>query len=424
MQTLGSVLSDHYPEYDSKKDKITQIMLAYEEKKRDRQYLDYDDILDIVAQTLNYSNEVCSWVGSQYDYVLVDEMQDTNPLQWKLLKPLKSHVTLFCVGDDAQSIYGFRGADFRNVHSFTERVENSVLLKLEQNYRSTQEILDVSNWLLSESELHYGKQLVAMRGNSNKLPQLRTFSNEWEEGRWIEEDLVDRVTSGANWNQHMILVRSGFSGRKIEVALLAKEIPYQFIGGMKLLESAHIKDVFSALRVVANLRDEIGWMRFITLWQGIGDVKANRLIEQIFKEENIDNCITLLKGQSDASLAVAANVLHVVKQNQNNVSIAINEATRAMEAMLADKYGKKDKKDWDKRKNDFELVEKLAQKHTSILEFIEEYLLNPVYGGEAGKKVNDMNVVTIITVHSAKGTECDVCYVVNVSVGLIHLVMQ
>jgi DNA helicase-2/ATP-dependent DNA helicase PcrA len=107
-------------------------------------------------------------VANQYDHLLVDEMQDTNPLQWKLIDPLKNEVTLFCVGDDAQSIYGFRGADFQNVHSFSLRVNDSITLKLQNNYRSTQEILDTSNWLLSQSYFDYGKKLIAIRGSGTK----------------------------------------------------------------------------------------------------------------------------------------------------------------------------------------------------------------------------------------------------------------
>lgn len=133
------------------KEKIADVIRAYEANKRGRHYLDYDDILDVVATVLKQDTATRDYISQQYEHLLVDEMQDTNPLQWDLLEPLCDRVKLFCVGDDAQSIYGFRGADFRNVHSFTQRVQDSVVLRLEQNYRSTQEILDLSNWLLTKS---------------------------------------------------------------------------------------------------------------------------------------------------------------------------------------------------------------------------------------------------------------------------------
>lgn len=410
-QTLAVTLQKKEPEAYDQKEQIGQIMLAYEARKRDRRYLDYDDILDVVAQCLVASPETCNWVADQYEYLLVDEMQDTNPLQWKIIDPLKDRVALFCVGDDAQSIYGFRGADFKNVHSFSERVSDSITLKLEKNYRSTQEILDVSNWLLADSPLAYGKTLVAARGGG-KRPQLHTFANEWEEGRWIAEDLLARRGEGADWKKHMILVRSSFAARTIESALLAKEIPYRFIGGTKLLESAHVRDVLSVLRLVANPQDEIGWMRFLTLWKGVGEVIAGRVIEQILQEDSLDGCYQAI--QSEAKVPEAAvNVIRVVREFQGQVSKAVAQAVRLMEEILSAKYRNQE---WDKRRRDFRLVEKLAEKHTSILAFIEEYLLDPVHGSQV-ERLETEDVVTIITIHSAKGSECEVCYVVNVSPG-------
>lgn len=159
-RNLSVTLEDLHPEALGDKAEIANIMREYEVRKRARKYLDYDDILDVVAQRFIETPDVNDWVASKYDHFLVDEMQDTNPLQWKLLNQLKQKCILFCVGDDAQSIYGFRGADFRNVHSFTERVPGATILKLTDNYRSTQEILDLSNWLLHVSPLVYDKQLI------------------------------------------------------------------------------------------------------------------------------------------------------------------------------------------------------------------------------------------------------------------------
>jgi len=410
-QSLAYTLEKEAPNFNSKIKKISEIMLSYEQRKKERHYLDYDDILDVVAQHISNSDEIRKWVSSQYDHLLVDEMQDTNPLQWKLINPLKNDVTLFCVGDDAQSIYGFRGADFKNVHSFSTRVNNSITLKLKDNYRSTQEILDISNWLLSQSNLNYGKNLVAVRGLGKK-PTLNTFSNEWEEGRWIAEDIFHKKNEGANWNQHMILVRSGFAGRAIEPALLAKEIPYRFIGGTKLLESAHIRDLLSVLRIVGNQQDEIAWMRFLSLWKGVGEATASKIIEKILYLDGDDKVIKVLK-LDDKLPASAANAIKAVMSNKFNVSEALQSAFVVMQEMLADKY---EKQDWDKRQRDIQLVRKLAEKHTSILGFIEEYVLDPVHIGDVREKKNE-DVVTIITIHSAKGTECETCYVINVSPG-------
>lgn len=409
--TLEATLKLKAPEAYEQKRVIGEIMLGYEAKKRERQYLDYDDILDVIAQSLARSSDIRDWVAKQYDYLLVDEMQDTNPLQWKLIDPLRYQVTLFCVGDDAQSIYGFRGADFRNVHSFSERVPDSITLRLEHNYRSTQEILDAANWLLAESPLSYDKELVAVRGGGIQ-PRIQTFHNEWEEGRWIANDLTERRAAGADWRQHMILVRSGFAARTIESALIARNIPYRFIGGTKLMESAHVRDLLSVLRIVGNPLDEIAWMRFLTLWPGVGEVSANRLAEQILQQDSIDAQVDILKAATKLPTS-AHNVIRCVHGQQHEVAKAVAEAVAGLEELLASKYRTQQ---WDSRKRDFQLVAKLAEKHTSILGFIEEYLLDPVHASLV--KSNDKDdVVTVITVHSAKGTECEVCYVVNVSPG-------
>ena len=185
---LSKALASNNPEFLEIKKHIAPLMKEYEDKKTERHYLDYDDILHLVAQRLKESPEFRSWMAKKYCHLLVDEMQDTNPLQWALLSPLIDTCKLFCVGDDAQSIYGFRGADFRNVHSFQERVPDATVMKLTKNYRSTQEILDVANWLLANSPLEYGKKLVAARG-PGILPQIHTFGDEWAEGRWIAQDI-------------------------------------------------------------------------------------------------------------------------------------------------------------------------------------------------------------------------------------------
>src|SRR5690606_7546233 len=154
-----------------------------------------------------------------------------------------------CVGDDAQSIYGFRGADFENIHHFKERVPDAQIFKLEKNYRSTQEILDLSNWLLDQSEIKYDKRLDAHRGEGVK-PKMHIFPNEFDEAKWIAIDIKERhYLNGNKWSDHMVLVRSSFAARYIEAACIAANVPYRFIGGMKLLETAHVKDLLSLLRV-------------------------------------------------------------------------------------------------------------------------------------------------------------------------------
>ncbi len=410
-QKLSDALEKQHPEHLAFKDQIAEIMKEYETRKRARSFLDYDDILAIVASALDQSDGLADYVASLCKHMLVDEMQDTNPLQWALLEPLKDKVSLFCVGDDAQSIYGFRGADFENIHHFKDRVPNAQVFKLEQNYRSTQEILDLSNWLLDQSEIQYNKRLDAHRGEGVK-PRMHIFPNEFDEAKWIAIDIKERhYLQGSKWSDHMVLVRSSFAARHIEAACIAANVPYRFIGGMKLLETAHVKDLLSLLRVIANPLDDIAWMRFLTLWNGVGDVGASRLAQQLLLEPEFDLIFDKLEkfGRIPAETLLIMKQMTVLKQE---VQACVSLGIQAIEAQLAENY----KKDWNRRQGDFELVKQLASKHAQLSEFLEEYVLDPVSISEIERQ-SDSDVVTLITIHSAKGTEQKVCYVVNVTPG-------
>lgn len=409
--SLSKAIIHKIPVFQEKKDEIAHLMQGYETEKNTLNYLDYDDILDIIATAVTQNDDVCKWIARKYDCILVDEMQDTNPLQWAILEPLSHYTKLFCVGDDAQSIYGFRGTDFKNIHSFNQRIKNSTILRLEDNYRSTQEILDLSNWLLSKSFLNYNKNLKAIRGKG-KIPELHTFLNNYEESRWIISNLKSKYEVDGIWKNKMVLIRSGYSGRNIETELLRNKIPYIFIGGQKLLEAAHIKDLMSILRVISNNKDEIAWMRFLTLFPGIGSITAERFSERLIKENSIENCLDILKTASYAgtTLDILFQRLSLIK---NNIPELIGTSLNFMNDLLLEKYGKIE---WDYRKKDFDFLKQLAMQFKSIDEFMEEYLLDPVFISQEDKQKSE-NCMILSTIHSAKGTEKDIVYVANVSIG-------
>ncbi|AXQ21131.1 ATP-dependent helicase [Acinetobacter wuhouensis] len=411
-QKLSLALEKQLPEFLEYKDQIAEIMKEYESRKRTRYFLDYDDILAVVASGLAQSEGLTDYVAGLCQHMLVDEMQDTNPLQWAILEPLKDKTSLFCVGDDAQSIYGFRGADFENIHHFKDRVPDAEIFKLEKNYRSTQEILDLSNWLLDQSEIHYDKKLEAYRGDGIK-PKMHVFPNEFDEAKWIAIDIKERhLLEAAAWNDHMVLVRSAFAARHIEAAFIQANVPYRFIGGMKLLETAHVKDLLSLLRVIANPMDDIAWMRFLTLWNGVGDVGASKLAQQLLLESDLDKLFEKLEKFG----RIPDNTLLIMKQMsvlKTEVEACVKLGVEAILNQLEENYAKKD---WHKRVGDFDLVKQLASKHSQLSEFLEEYVLDPVSISEIERQSQD-DVVTLITIHSAKGTEQKVCYVANVSAG-------
>ncbi|MBF7683730.1 ATP-dependent helicase [Acinetobacter sp. B5B] len=409
---LSEALEKILPEAIGDKENIAEVMKAYEQRKRRSQFFDYDDILVAVATQLQQSTSFLTSVVKQHQAFLVDEMQDTNPLQWALLEPFIGRAQLFCVGDDAQSIYGFRGADFENIHRFKSYVPDAMVYKLENNYRSTQQILDVSNWLLKQSEINYNKSLIATRHKQSK-PQFHLFMNEFEEATWISQDIYARHhTHHTAWNEHMVLVRSAYAARHIERAFIAMSIPYQFIGGAKLLESAHVKDLLSMLRVVVNCKDDIAWMRFLTLWNGIGDVGASKIAMHMSEYNHLNQCCDYL---TSCVSKLPSHVIEGLRQLSQLTHYSEKSIVHAV-AILTDQLEEKYQQDWSKRQKDFYLVQQLAMKHHHLAQFLEEYVLEPISIADVKQTTND-DIVTLTTIHSAKGLEENVCYVPHLSVG-------
>lgn len=406
-------IQDHlekFTDYDSDTiEKMLRVFGDYESRKGRHRYLDYDDILLRFVRVLRQRPEVRNQLRKLYDHVLVDEMQDTNPLQWQILDQLRDPATLFCVGDDAQSIYAFRGADFENVHSFVDRVPGGTVLKLEENYRSTQEILDVANWLLAESPLSYGRVLRAYRG-AGLQPRLLDFESEFEEASWIAEDLSDRYSEGAPWRDHMILTRTAWGSRAIEAALIEKRIPYQFVGGMSLLQSAHVKDLLSLLRCAGNHRDELAWVRYLTLWPRIGDVTAQRVIEEVERAPDVPGAVERLRDALQERPEIGSG-LDKVLENWETPATAVLVAGRFLEPLLEERYDH-----WESRRRDFDLLVRIAERHADVWHFLETYTLDPISAATV-QRMDEDDKVTLITVHSAKGTESKVCYVIRVEPG-------
>ena len=374
-----------------------------------------------MANRLRNDSTARDIISNQIEHLLIDEFQDTNPLQWFLLEPFVNIANLYCVGDDAQSIYSFRGADFKNVHQFKERIPEAEIQILDKNYRSTQEILDLSNWLMQESSIDYKKNLISHRG-SGKTPEIINIGSQWEEANFIAECILKNYSeNNKDFADHLILTKSTFYTKPLQAVFIQKKIPYVTYGGRKFMEAAHIKDVISALRVVNNLFDEIGWMRFLTFWNGIGEVKASNYISKIMEFndplECAQNLEDIIEGTEGPKIADIYNTIFL---NSGNVKRALQETYSKMELPLAFKY----RKDWEeKRKADFPVLEMLGDNYASIGQLISEGILENAkqLNGEPvleSSKLEDAEIkdhVVISTVHSAKGLEADSCFVLNVS---------
>lgn len=392
---------------------IAPVIQKYIEYKVTRRYVDYDDMLNIVADALKKNEVIRKAVTKRWEHILVDEMQDTNPLQYKLLKSFIENSHLFCVGDDAQSIYAFRGADFKTIHSFTANVPDSEAHKLVLNYRSTQEILDLSNWLLEQSPLTYNKNLEAARGQGKK-PKIIHTENDWEEANIITDDIIRSVNENdCSYSDTMVLGRSSWALSRVEGTCLQKKIPYRKLGGTQLMQSAHVRDVASGMRVVANNYDEIAWIRFLQLWDGIGEVSATKIINDILTLSSFVEILRYLRHSKYRILIHSIpDILEAIHEHINSPANAIREAVDSMNDLLSKRY----KEEWTYRITDFEVLEEVAKSTGSISEFITEYVLDPRADTtlKIGKEI-DKDVVTLSTIHSAKGLESKIVHITNVN---------
>lgn len=398
---------------DNTMTRLLEIAEQYEQRKRERRYLDYDDILHLFVQGIEANTKLRERIAGLYQHVLVDEMQDTNPLQWRILNALahpRNQTQLFCVGDDAQSIYAFRGADFRNVHDFETRLDGATTLKLTENYRSTQEILDIANWLLEQSTVNYNKDLHAHRGRGLK-PLLLDFESKFDEAEWMASDLQERHEAGAPWSDHMVLVRSAWSAKTLEGALIERQIPYQFVGGTSLLEAAHVKDLLALCRAAISAYDELAWIRYLKCWPKIGDATAAKIVQQLIALDPADNPMQVL----ETSLAKREEIrqgIALIQQYRSEPTTALKAGAEHLGKALSQRYDR-----WDSRLADLRLLSDLALRYKDLLGFVEAYTLDPVSNSEA-EKADQEDCLTLITVHSAKGTEAPVCYCLGVQPGM------
>ena len=388
----------------------SDLFADYQKIKLERGYLDFDDLLEVFGSVLEQKAELRKDLAKLFEECLVDEMQDTNPLQFRILKQFsREGVRLFCVGDPAQSIYRFRGANFEHVYLFDELFPNSEIMYLSENYRSYQEILDLSNWLLGRSPLDYKNRLVAHRGNSGGMPELIDFDSQLEEASWIADKIIEQHASDTWLRDMMVLVRTAYDAKPIEAEFIQREIPYVFIGGTSLMKSAHVRDILAHLRTARNIDDDLAWMRYLQLWPGIGPVTAEKIVSAIAAStsKNALEALTQRLGKRHPGVIGYQRLIESSAEPQEAVEVAIEALTPILET----KYDR-----WHFRQKDLELLATVAERYKTLVEFIDAFTLEPMTNTEIDR-LEAEDVVTLITVHSAKGTEAPICYVAGAKQG-------
>ena len=411
IQECGNMSGDETEKYiKDNEDVFKEIMRDYIAYKKKNKLFDYDDLLYITANGLAQNEEARKFISSKYEHILVDEFQDTNPLQYQLLESFYDNCHLFCVGDDAQSIYAFRGADFKSMHNFTKIVPNSSKLYLNTNYRSTQEILDISNWLLEQSSIDYNKHLKAYRGQGAK-PVIEYVYDEYSEANSVTDKiLLYFMNKNIDYSSHMVLSRTLSGLRQVEGACVMKKIPYKIYGGSSLMKSRHIRDVVSAMRIIANYKDALAWHRYLQLWNKIGPATAVNLSEYMVNADNLEQALEILKTKKIDKRVW--EVLEAAFPYSSSPSEMITKILTLMDLRFAEIY----KEEWlNWRKHDFAVLEEIAASTTSVTEFITEYILDHALESSFLDADKPKECVILSTIHSAKGLEADVCHLLNVT---------
>src|SRR2546425_4506681 len=396
-RAIESTLKHSFPAYTDWVEQLKALFRGYVEAKQKRALLDYDDLL---LYWFYLDGEL---VRRRFDHVLVDEYQDTNALQAEIVLKLGKSITV--VGDDAQAIYAFRGATIRNILDFPSHFDPAAtVIKLEQNYRSVQPILDASNAVI-------GKSLFSER-RSDQKPLLVAAKDEQAQADYIVEGVLAHREAGIALHRQAVLMRTAHHSDLLEIELGRRNIPFVKYGGLKFLEAAHVKDVLCILRWAENPRDDIAGFRVLQLLPGIGPAQACHLLDRETGNEKRETWVPAATREHWAGLCDLMDGLRKASQWQGQLGVVRNWYEPHLERLY---------EGGAVRAADLETLESLSRNHASRESFLSDLTLDPpeALGDLAGDPLIDEDYLILSTIHSAKGQEWDVVYILNVVDGCI-----
>jgi ATP-dependent DNA helicase UvrD/PcrA len=423
-QRLGDVLAERFPWCETDHDDLRVVFGAYADRKRALGVLDYDDLL-LYWRALVTASPAAGMLARRFEHVLVDEYQDTNLLQADIVAGLTpSGAGLFVVGDDAQAIYGFRAASAANMVDFTDRFTQAAVVTLARNYRSIQPVLDVANAVMVEARGVYPKKLVAARGDPGIRPMIVQTGDEGAEAAFVCDRVLDHRERGLALRDQAVLFRTGHHSARLELELARRNIPFVKYGGLKMLEAAHIKDLLSFLRVLENPSDELAWHRVLGLARGIGPAVARTVMSHLALPNP-----AALRQLVDGPPPVPGNARADLVRLQEAFSacmtgadpphppaVEIDVLRTRLQPLFEHRY-----RDAAVRLNDFDQLAALAASCPTRAQFLADLTLDPptVTSDLARPPLLDDDYLILSTIHSAKGGEWDVVFVIRASDGNI-----
>jgi DNA helicase-2/ATP-dependent DNA helicase PcrA len=413
------ILDSSYPHFLEFAQDIEILQKAFKRYKLKNHLLDFDDLLYELFRLLNDFPDLAHRISSQLRYIMVDEYQDTNLIQAKLVKELaKVHQNLMVVGDDAQSIYSFRGANYRNILDFPAQYNDCIIVKLETNYRSTQKILDLSNFLINQAKKKFAKRLLSHQNEPCELPAIVSAPDEAFQSQFVVQRMLELREEGVALRDISVLMRNSRDSYRLEVELSKANIPYVKYGGQKVVEAAHVKDFMAYLRVFSNPNDMISWNRILQLLDGVGPKTAASLMNWI-KASNSPYKLTEAKISSKyiASLRALSALFDTLSQPDNTLPAMADSVYGYYHAILKSKYVD----DYPKREKDLENFLNIVQNYTSLNDLLSDLALDPMdlTAVETLGTHKDEDPVVLSTIHSAKGLEWHTVFLINTLDGII-----
>jgi DNA helicase-2/ATP-dependent DNA helicase PcrA len=415
---LKTVLTQEYPQFLEERRELEALFNLFEDYKRSKHMLTYDDLLVRFKEALESSEEMRVALSDQYRYIMVDEYQDTNKLQAQLVKLMTArHENVAVVGDEFQSIYSFRGASHKNMLEFPKLFSNAQIIKLEENYRSTQPILNVANSIMEGVKESYKKKLFS-NIEGGDMPVVVGAHDENEQSRFVAQRIDELREEGVPLSEIAVLFRSSSHSFDLEIELGKQGIPFRKFGGIRFAESAHIKDSLSFLRVVNKPSDTLSWFRMLKLIDHIGDATVYQILEHLGVEqrdfrssktkEALFRKLHRFPGRASyqTQLVRLARVLTTVSESKTPGD-QLSAVLRFYRPLLKNKYD-----DAQRRGRDLEHLQSIAKRYKTSAKLLEDVALDPTEAVDGNATRRTTGFVTLSTVHSAKGLEWNNLFVI------------
>jgi len=442
---LESLLAEKFPYFLPLLDKIQDVRDRYEKKKKATNSVDFDDLLQKTLLMIQQHERIAEVYRRQFQFILVDEYQDTNKIQADLVDLLaRDHRNLMVVGDDAQSIYSWRGANFQNILEFPKRYPDAQVFKIEMNYRSVPEVLEVANAAIAANVRQFRKHLSATRESKTLKPALVALNDGSEQAQFVAQRILELRDENIDLNDVAVLYRAHYHALELQLELSRRGIPYQITSGIRFFEQAHIKDVSSFIRFVANPRDEVAFNRMVKLLPGIG----NRTAENLWRTWETGVVAAGVDRGSDEEAAptgvipqsrdykfgerfLAMNVPAKSKKMWTQLAHTLDEIapggdpnppseiiTSIVEAIYDD-YAKVNFANYQLRREDLDQLAAFARQFKDVHEFLSQLaLISNVDAEAAPGQTNEKEAVNLSSVHQAKGLEFHTVFVIWLTDGM------